>query len=88
MSDSLETEFQAAAVTALNNLSKSLPNTTKIDIYSFFKQATKGDVTGARPRIISSSIARAMMYDGWKKLEGMSKEDSKQKYIDLIESLQ
>mmetsp|Transcript_2006 Transcript_2006/g.4065 ORF Transcript_2006/g.4065 Transcript_2006/m.4065 type:complete len:87 (+) Transcript_2006:38-298(+) len=81
----LESEFQAAADAARNDLPSSLPNDTKGDIYALFKQATEGDVKGSRPGMLEFT-ARAK-YDSWKKREGMSGEEAKKKYIELINSL-
>lgn len=69
--------------------SKLLParpdNQTLLKIYSLFKQATEGDNTGKRPGF-TDLVGRAK-FDAWKDLEGTSKEQAMQKYIDLIESL-
>lgn len=69
--------------------SKSLParpdNQTLLKIYSLFKQASEGDNTGKRPGF-TDLVGRAK-YDAWKNLEGTSKDQAMQQYIDLIESL-
>jgi acyl-CoA-binding protein len=50
-----------------------------------FKQSTAGDCTGARPGMMD--FAGRAKYDGWKALEGTSKEQAMQMYIDLVEEL-
>ena len=66
-------------------------NTEKLDqgtllkLYSYYKQTTKGDATGASPGILSMK-ARAK-YDAWAELKGKSTEDAMQEYVDLINSL-
>ena len=80
----LQKQFDQAVVD-----SKSLPekpdNMTLLKIYSFFKQATEGDVEGKRPGF-TDMVARAK-YDAWAAVKGKSKDEAMQEYIDLIESL-
>jgi diazepam-binding inhibitor (GABA receptor modulator, acyl-CoA-binding protein) len=83
MSD-LDARFAAAA-----EASKTLPqrpdNDTLLQLYSLFKQATEGDVAGKRPGF-TDMVGRAK-YDAWSKLQGMSSDDAKAQYADLVESL-
>lgn len=69
--------------------SKSLPsrpdNQTLLKIYALYKQGTEGDNTGKRPGF--TDIVGRAKYDAWKGLEGTSKDQAMQNYIDLIESL-
>ena len=69
--------------------SKSLParpdNQTLLKIYALFKQATDGDNAGKRP-VFTDIVGRAK-YEAWKGLEGTSKDQAMQNYLDLIESL-
>lgn len=66
-------------------------NTEKLDqgtllkLYSYYKQTTKGDATGARPGILSMK-ARAK-YDAWANLSGMTKEKAQEKYIEVVQKL-
>ena len=53
--------------------------------YSFYKQATEGDNRNDRP--IHSDVIRTFKHDAWKRLEGMSREDAKRKYIAHIQKL-
>lgn len=81
---SLEQEFEAAAAE-----SKSLPSRPSDDdmlkIYSLYKQATQGDVSGERPGIFD--FVGGAKYDAWEELKGKSKEDAMQEYVDLINKL-
>ncbi|SVC02434.1 uncharacterized protein METZ01_LOCUS255288, partial [marine metagenome] len=60
-------------------------NTLKINqsillkLYSYYKQATKGDVMGERPRKMDF-MGRAK-FDGWSSLVGMSAEEAKENYV-------
>ena len=69
--------------------SKSLParpdNSTLLKIYALYKQSTDGDNAGKRPGF-TDLVGRAK-FDAWKGMEGTSKEQAMQNYIDLIESL-
>ena len=80
----LDTQFAAAAENA-----KKLPsrpdNETMLQLYSLYKQATIGDVSGKRPGF-TDFVGRAK-YDAWKKLKGTSSRDAKQAYIDKVNKL-
>ncbi|MEP2772265.1 MAG: acyl-CoA-binding protein [Fulvivirga sp.] len=69
--------------------SKQLPqkpsNEELLNLYSLFKQASEGDVTGDRPGGFDfKAIAK---YDAWSTLKGMSKEEATMKYIALVDDL-
>ena len=79
----LEERFEDAATR-----SKSLPkqdNNTLLEIYSLFKQATKGDVSGPKPGMFDM-VGKAKR-DAWAELEGTSKDDAMKQYIALIDRL-
>ena len=80
----LDDRFNAAA-----EASKTLPerpdNETLLQLYALFKQATVGDVQGDRPGFMDM-VGRAK-YDAWEKIAGMSTDDAKAAYSDLVESL-
>ena len=59
-------------------------NDTKLKFYSYFKQATEGDVKGSQPWAVK--IEARAKWDAWNKLKGMSKEDAMQQYTDLVAS--
>jgi len=70
--------------------SKQLPekpsNEVLLDMYSLYKQATAGNVAGSRPGMFDM-VGRAK-YDAWEKRQGMSADDAKRAYIELVESLE
>ena len=84
MSDELDAKF-AQAKDASVTLSKAPDNMVKLEMYCLYKQATAGDCEGKRPGM-TDFVGRAK-YDKWKELAGMSQDEAKQKYIDLIEKL-
>ena len=77
-------EFQTAQDTA--NSFKSRPsNDDLLELYAFYKQGTAGDVAGKRPGMLD--VKGRAKYDAWAKKKGTSKDDAKQKYVDLVERL-
>ena len=54
-------------------------------LYSHFKQASEGDVKGARPGMLDM-MGRGK-YDAWAKLKGLSKDDAMKKYVDKVSAL-
>ncbi len=74
-----------AAVAASKNLSERPDNSTLLQIYALYKQATAGDVEGKRPGF-TDMVGRAK-YDAWAAIKDTGKDDAMQRYIDLIESL-
>jgi acyl-CoA-binding protein len=83
MSD-LKAAFEQAIANS-KKLTERPDNTTLLKIYSLFKQATDGDNEDPKPGF-TDLVARAK-WDAWKKLEGTSKDEAMQSYIDLIEEL-
>jgi diazepam-binding inhibitor (GABA receptor modulator, acyl-CoA-binding protein) len=80
----LDDRFTAAA-----DASKTLParpdNDTLLAMYALYKQATVGDVEGKRPGF-TDPVGKAK-YDAWVKIKGMSADEAKAAYADLVESL-
>lgn len=64
----------------VNTLTKRPSNDDFLFLYSHFKQANMGDVSGSRPGMMDM-IGRAK-YDSWAKLKGTSKDDAMKKYVD------
>ena len=83
MSD-LNSLFEAAQANS-KLLAERPDNPTLLKIYGLFKQATEGDNAAKRPSF-SDVVARAK-WDAWTAQKGLSTDDAKQKYVELIESL-
>lgn len=81
---SLQDQFAQAQIES-KNLPERPDNMTLLKIYALFKQGSSGDVTGERPGM-TDFVARAK-YDAWAQLQGTSREEAMQQYIDLIEEL-
>ena len=75
----------ARAAAAAKQTKKKPDNATLLKLYSFFKQATEGDVTGARPG--GFDFVGGAKHDAWSKLKGTSKDEAMQNYIKQVEKL-
>jgi diazepam-binding inhibitor (GABA receptor modulating acyl-CoA-binding protein) len=83
MSD-LKSQFEAA-VALTKTLTDRPDNQTLLRLYSLFKQATDGDVSGKRPGF-TDLVGRAK-YDAWATLQGTEAEAAMQAYIDETNKL-
>ena len=80
----LKTRFEAAAASAKQT--KQRPdNATMRKRYSYYKQATEGDVQGTRPG--GFDFVGGAKYDAWAKLKGTSRDDAMTTYIKQVERL-
>ena len=61
---------------------QALPDEKKLDIYGLFKQATVGDVNTSRPGMLD--FKGKAKWDAWEAKKGMSQDDAKNAYIDLV----
>jgi diazepam-binding inhibitor (GABA receptor modulating acyl-CoA-binding protein) len=80
----LSAKFEAAAAAAKQTRKKP-DNATLLKLYSFYKQATDGDVKGDRPGGLD--FVGSAKYDAWLKIKGMSKDDAMQNYVKQVEKL-
>ncbi len=81
---SLQEQFDQAQADS-KNLAERPDNLTLLKIYALFKQAGAGDASGEQPAI-TDFVARAK-WDAWNNLKGISQDDAKQQYIDLVNDL-
>lgn len=84
MSDDLTTRFEQAS-RDVKTLPERPSNDDMLELYALYKQGSSGDVTGERPGFMD--FVGGAKYDAWSKLEGMSREDAMQKYIDKVKTL-
>lgn len=77
-------EFEAA-VARVNGLPKAPSNDVLLELYSLYKQATVGDVTGKRPGMLD--VKGRAKYDAWARRKGMSPADARAAYVELARSL-
>lgn len=72
------------ATEASRNLPKRPDQATLLKLYSLFKQAGTGDVTGDRPGV-TDPVGRAK-FDAWASMRGVASEQAKADYIALVRS--
>jgi acyl-CoA-binding protein len=80
----LDEQFKSAQ-DDLQSLAERPDNDTLLELYSFYKQATEGDVTGDKPGAFDFK-ARAK-YDAWEARKGMKREVAMKAYVRLVEHL-
>ena len=80
----LKAKFEAAAAAAKQTKRKP-DNATLLKLYSYYKQATEGDVKGDRPG--GFDFVGSAKYDAWSKLKGTSRDEAMQNYIKQVERL-
>jgi len=73
------------AVKGSKTLKSKPSNDILLQLYSLYKQATKGDVSGERPG--GFDFTGAAKYDAWEEQKGKAKEIAEQEYIDLVNKL-
>lgn len=81
---SLEIKFETASK-EVKDLTKRPSNEDLLSLYSLFKQATDGDVSGKRPGMLD--LKGRAKYDSWSKIKGMDKNKAMEDYLSLVEKL-
>ena len=81
---SLDARFDAAAA-ASKTLRNAPDNDTLLALYSLFKQASVGDVSGERPGALD--MVNRAKYDAWSQRKGMGREDAMTAYVELVAKL-
>ena len=82
--DDLKARFETATAAA-KQTKKKPDNATLLKLYSYYKQATDGDVKGDRPG--GFDFVAGAKHDAWAKLKGMSGADAMQNYVKQVEKL-
>jgi acyl-CoA-binding protein len=82
--DDLKAKFEAAAAAAKQTRKKP-DNATLLKLYSYYKQATDGDVKGERPG--GFDFVGGAKYDAWSKLKGMTKGEAMTNYVKQVDKL-
>ncbi len=80
----LEAQFKSAQ-DDVQQLAERPDNDTLLELYSFYKQATEGDVSGDKPGAFDFK-ARAK-YEAWEARKGMKREVAMKAYVQLVEHL-
>ncbi|XP_021948487.1 acyl-CoA-binding protein [Folsomia candida] len=77
-------DFDTAAE-QVKNLKGKPTDEELLDVYGLFKQATVGDVNTSRPGMLD--LKGKAKWDAWNSRKGMSQDDAKSKYVDLVKTL-
>jgi len=80
----LDTRFQQASE-AVKKLPSRPDNDSMLKLYALFKQGSSGDVSGAKPGFFD--FVGVAKYEAWEKLRGLSADDAKSQYIELVKQL-
>jgi acyl-CoA-binding protein len=83
MSD-LSDRFEQAAQD-VQKLPERPANDVLLKLYALYKQATVGDVSGARPGVLD--MAGRLKYDAWVKLKGTAADQARADYVALVDQL-
>lgn len=81
----LKTQFEQA-VAESKTLSQKPDNSTLLALYSLYKQATEGDVSGDGPSNMFDFVAKAK-FNAWESQKGKSADAAMQEYIDIVAKL-
>ena len=79
-------ELFLEAVTNSKTLSEKPANDTLLKLYALYKQATEGDNKEEGPSNMFDFVAK-FKHEAWAKLQGITKDDAMQQYIDLVKQL-
>jgi acyl-CoA-binding protein len=80
----LEEQFEEASK-KVQTLKERPSNDVLLNLYSFHKQASVGDVHGDKPGMFD--FIAAAKYNAWASKKGLNKEQAMQQYVDLVNSL-
>ncbi|MEI7646032.1 MAG: acyl-CoA-binding protein [Chloroflexales bacterium] len=83
MSD-LSAQFEQAAQD-VQQLPKRPGNDVMLKLYALYKQASVGNVSGARPSVLD--MTGRLKYDAWAKLKGTDPNQAMADYIALVDQL-
>ena len=82
----LELRFEEAVETASKMTQSSLPQDVQLRLYAFYKQATFG--TANYNSSEHFDLRNAFKTNAWIQISHLSIQESKEKYIEIINSLQ
>jgi acyl-CoA-binding protein len=80
----LEDQFSRAQE-RVNKLSRRPSDRHLLELYSLYKQAIVGNVTGDRPG--GFDFKGRAKWEAWKQREGLSREEAMRQYVDLVDRL-
>jgi len=80
----LRREFEQAAED-IQQLGQRPDNDTLLKLYALYKQGSEGNVHGEPPGFFD--FVGTAKYEAWGQLRGVSEDEAKQRYIDLVREL-
>jgi acyl-CoA-binding protein len=80
----LSQQFEQAA-RDVKGLAERPDNDTMLRLYALYKQGAEGDVKGDKPGFFD--FVGSAKYEAWEKLQGMSQDQARKKYVDLVKTL-
>lgn len=80
MKTDLDKEFEEAFEKA-SSMTEKLPQDVMLQFYAYYKQATSGDNFSFNANF---GVRNAFKFNAWMQLKGISPEDAKKKYIELV----
>ena len=83
MESDLDIAFQKAYTKAWNTKEKFPPD-VMLKLYAYYKQAVKGDTFSFNANF---DVRNAFKFNAWMQLKGMSEDEAKREYIDLVNSI-
>jgi acyl-CoA-binding protein len=80
----LSQQFEQAA-RDVKGLAERPDNDTMLRLYALYKQGAEGDVKGDKPGFFD--FVGSAKYEAWEKLQGMSQDQARKKYVDLVKTM-
>lgn len=80
----LDDAFEKAQID-VKKLPRKPDDDTLLKLYALYKQGSVGDVSGDKPGFLD--FVGAAKYQAWEKNKGMSQDEAKQNYINLVNKL-
>jgi acyl-CoA-binding protein len=80
----INSRFEQAAL-AVKSLPARPDNDTMLQLYALYKQGSSGDVSGEKPGFFD--FVALAKYEAWEGFKGLSQDDARQQYIDLVAKL-
>lgn len=81
----LDNRFQEAVKIASEMKQSSLPQDVQLRLYAYYKQATMGTIDYNRPTGLD--LRNAFKTNAWIQISHISIEEAKEKYIEMINSI-
>lgn len=81
--DNLDILFKQA-FQEVSNSKEKLPPDTMLKFYAYYKQSTYGDNFSFNANF---DVRNAFKFNAWMQLKGMSKDEAKQEYINLANTI-